>query len=296
MPEPFFVQGAFRIHKTTEQPKIRYQKERNRSKGEQGEEEKSSFQKLMQQDRPRPGAPILTAEKIWERILPKCRRFLIDYEEIVGLRWRNYPIDLFFQSGVKAQDLKKPAYLALEDAAESAPVWQAMLHRCRGSAVLIHPKEWQKMNADLEYAVMLAAETRSILAKQYAENEAYPNHVCISCVIGIDEVGLVVRLFSTGENYKREMMPAEKLRRLRAARAKHTDQELKQAFLEKLRQQKQALEKYRYDTAMVQRLKVTSGLFEKKEVKPMPKAAGQNLDFQENEAAISLMELLTGGL
>ena len=101
MPEPFFVQGAFRIHKTTEQPKIRYQKERSRSKGEQGEEEKSSFQKLMQQDRPRPGAPALTAEKIWERILPKCRRFLIDYEEIVGLRWRNYPIDLFFKAGSK---------------------------------------------------------------------------------------------------------------------------------------------------------------------------------------------------
>lgn len=295
MPEPFLVQGAFRIHKTAEQPKIRYQKERSRSKGEQGEEEKSSFQKLMQQDRPRPGAPALTAEKIWERILPKCRRFLIDYEEIVGLRWRNYPIDLFFQSAAKAKDLKEPAYLALEEAKEASPVWQAMLRRCRGNVVLIHPKQWEKMNADLEYAIMLAAEARAVLARQYAENEAYPDRCCNSCVLGIDEVGLVVRLFSTGENYKREMMPAEKLRRLRAARARRTDQELKQAFLEKLRQQKRALEKYRYDTAMVQRLKVTSTLFEKKEAKPAVKAA-ESLAFQENEAAISLMELLTGGL
>ncbi len=295
MPEPFFVQGAFRIHKTTEQPKIHYQKERNRSKGEQDEEEKSPFQKLMQQDRPRPGAPVLTAEKVWERVLPKCRRFLIDYEEIVGLRWRNYPIDLFFQSAAKAKDLKEPAYLALEEAKEASPVWQAMLRRCRGNVVLIHPKQWEKMNADLEYAVMLAAEARAVLARQYAENEVYPDRCCNSCVLGIDEVGLVVRLFSTGENYKREMMPAEKLKRLRAARARRTDQELKQAFLEKLRQQKQALEKYRYDTAMVQRLKVTSTLFEKKEAKPAVKAA-ESLAFQENEAAISLMELLTGGL
>lgn len=296
MPEPFFIQRAFRVQKTTEQPKIRYQKERNRSKGEQEEEEKGSFRKLMQQDRPRPGTPVLTAEKIWERILPKCRRFIIDYEEIVGLRWRNYPIDLFFQNGVKAEDLKKPEYLAPEDAKDGTPLWQAMLRRCRGNAVLIHPRQWEKMNADLEYAVMLAAEARSILARQYGENEAYPHHVCISCVLGIDEIGLAVRLFSTGENYKREMMPAEKLRRLRATRAKRTDQELKQAFLEKLRQQKQALEKYRYDTAMAQRLKVTSALFEKKEAKPAAKAAGIDLAFQENEAAISLMELLTGGL
>jgi len=46
---------------------------------------------------------------------------------------------------------------------------------------------------------------------------------------------------------------------------------------------------------MVQRLKVTSTLFEKKEAKPAVKAA-ESLAFQENEAAISLMELLTGGL
>lgn len=293
MPEPFFVQGPLRIHKTSDQPKIRYQKERERSKGDTAAEEKSPFQKLMQQDRPRSETPTLTADKVWERVLPKCRRFLLDYEEIVGLRWHNYPIDLFFQAGVQAQDLKEPVYLTPEDAVEGSSVWQALLHRCQGNAVVIHPKQWKKMNVDLEYAVMMAAEARSVFAKQYGENAAYPHKICQSCVVGIDEVGLAICLFSTGEKDKREMIPEGVLKKLRANRAAHSDEERKQAFSEKLRRQKRALEKYRYDTAMAQRLKGTAALFEKKE---NPDSESSDLDFPVNEAAISLMELLTGGL
>ncbi len=293
MPESFMVRGPLRVQKAAEHPKINYQQERERSKKEQAHAEKSPFHKLMQEDRPK-SQPLITAEKIWERILPTCRRYIIDYEGIVGLRWRNYPIDIFFRKGTLLQEIQEPSYLGLEDVHDASPVWQAMLRRCRGNAVLIHPRQWEKMNRDLEYAVMLAAETRSILARQYAENEAYPHQRCIGCVVGIDETGLAVRLFSVGENYKREMMPVEKLLSLRSSRAKRSDEELKRAFLEKLRQQKQTLEKYRYDTAMTRRLKTSSALFDKPPAQK--EAAGRIKALQENEAAISLMELLNGKL
>lgn len=296
MAESFNIKGPVRVPGPVEHYKINYQEQRRSKKGQSDDAERSPFQKLMQKEPVSKTVSKITPEKICERVLPKCKIYLIDYEKIIGLRQKNYPIDLFFQDGTTTANLLEPRYLDATEQHPETAAWQAMIQRCQGNAVLIHPQQWEKMAEDLEYAVMLTTEVRSVLAKEYAESDAYPNRICLSCVIGIDQTGLAVLLFSTGENYKHEGIPAEKIMKLRKLRMKKSDEERKQEFIKKLRQQKKGLEKYRYDTAVMKRVKMTAKLFDADAISVPDKGQKKTSFFQDNEASISLMELITGGL